>query len=294
MEFTLEEKSFDIPGFGGMFYRDYRPVVPSGLTPVLCIGGYWRNSSDFRRLARKLAGERRLIAADMRGRGLSARATDAEDYHFDKLVADAWALLDHLGIERVVVVGIVLGGFIGLEMAAANPSRIVGLVLNDIGTETTTQGSKALAHALSFDECSLEVAIEKIKHQHGKYLTEFAEDEWLEFTLQGYSRTPSGKYVRSFDELTQTETRRFKEAKPSFWDEFVSLRGISIAILRGEFTEFVPLELAARMTEANPKATVTTIPGRGHWPMLDEPAALAAIKAVLAEADLAAASGGGR
>ncbi|TPI57361.1 alpha/beta hydrolase [Mesorhizobium sp. B3-1-3] len=291
MAYEVSERHLEIGGFGKMFFRDYVPAVTSRLTPLLCIGGYWRNSSDFERLARCVAGQRRLVAPDLRGRGKTARATDVADYHFDKLVADMWALLDHLEIERVVTVGMVLGGFIGLEMAAQNPSRVAGIVLNDIGTETTTPGSKGLAHGLSFNECSLKEAIDKVKNQHGKYLTEFTEDDWRDFTLQGYARTESGNYVRAFDELTQAETHRFKEARPSFWKEFTSLQDRPIALLRGEFSEFVPPDLAERMAGASPHTTVTTIAGRGHWPMLDEPASLAAIGGVLAQADRMAASG---
>ncbi|TPN81117.1 alpha/beta hydrolase [Mesorhizobium sp. CU2] len=283
--FASLEGSLAVPGFGEIYYQDHRPAIDRGLTPVLCLAGFWRNSSDFNRLAAKIAPERRVVAPDLRGRGKSSRSFNAADYHFDKLVADVWRLLDELTLPRVVVVGMALGGFIALHMARTKPDRIAGIVLNDVGTETASPGAKQIAAHMDHNTYTFDDALRKVRDQHGPYLSEFSEDDWRAFTLQAYRDIGGGRYVRDFDELTQRETERFKAAKPSFWDDYVSLGPIPVAILRGEFSGYLTLEMAKKMAAGHPRAILTTISGRSHWPMLDEEASLRAVGHLLAETD---------
>jgi len=50
-----------------------------------------------------------------------------------RYAADCVALLDHLGIDRVHVVGHSMGGLIGMELATVFPDRAVTLTLTAIG-----------------------------------------------------------------------------------------------------------------------------------------------------------------
>lgn len=282
--FTVQEDFFTVSDTMRIFFRDYRPAAAGDRVPVLGIGGFWRNGADLGRLAQKLAPERRVIAPDMRGRGRSSRSRDAADYRFDHLVSDMWRLLDDLGIERAVMVGTVLGGFMAIRMAAERPARVAGLVLNDVGTQTSSPGSHAMVKNLDFEEYSLDEAVAKVKRQHGPYLTEFSASDWQAFTRQGYAESSPGRYVRDFDPLTQVETDRFKSAEPDFVEEFRKIE-VPIAILRGEHSEYMPAERAERMAAVNRHAEVTTVTGRAHWPMMDEPQSLEAIGRVLRSAD---------
>ena len=47
---------------------------------------------------------------------------------------DAIALMDHLGIDKAVLLGMSQGGFLSLRAALAHPDRVQGLVLIDSGT----------------------------------------------------------------------------------------------------------------------------------------------------------------
>ena len=70
------------------------------------------------------AAAHRVVRFDQRGFGES----DAPGAAFSP-GADVRALLDHLAIERAVVVGISMGGDVALETALAHPDRVAGLVL---------------------------------------------------------------------------------------------------------------------------------------------------------------------
>lgn len=73
----------------------------------------------------------RVVAPDLRGRGRS-RDLPAP-YGMPSHADDVDAVLEHLGIERVVAVGHSMGGFVSLVLADRHPERVSALVLVDGG-----------------------------------------------------------------------------------------------------------------------------------------------------------------
>lgn len=71
----------------------------------------------------------RKIRYDERGQGRSA--TPPAPYTVADHAADLGALLDHLGLSGVALVGLSIGGMIAEELCAADPERIRALVLMD-------------------------------------------------------------------------------------------------------------------------------------------------------------------
>ena len=73
----------------------------------------------------------RLVAPDLRGRGDSVDASGpfSMDVHADDLVR----VLDDAGLDRVHVVGMSMGGFVAVHLAARHPERVESLVLVDGG-----------------------------------------------------------------------------------------------------------------------------------------------------------------
>ncbi|MFB6619842.1 alpha/beta fold hydrolase [Streptomyces sp. NPDC056367] len=97
--------------------------------PLLALHGGMSEGAAFTGLAAALGEEWRVIAPDQRGHGDSDRAPD---YRREGYVADAVALLDHLGLqEPVTVLGYSLGGLNALHLAAAHPDRVCALVNTD-------------------------------------------------------------------------------------------------------------------------------------------------------------------
>jgi pimeloyl-ACP methyl ester carboxylesterase len=72
-----------------------------------------------------------VVAPDLRGRGRSAELHGPAGMpaHADDLAA----VLDHLGVERAVVVGHSMGGFVAAAFAAAYPDRVASVLLVDGG-----------------------------------------------------------------------------------------------------------------------------------------------------------------
>jgi pimeloyl-ACP methyl ester carboxylesterase len=96
--------------------------------PILLLHGLSSNAAFWGRLADQLPG-RRLIALDQRAHGASA--APATGYEPAALAADAAALVDALGLGRVVVAGHSWGATIALQLAADRPDLVAGLAVID-------------------------------------------------------------------------------------------------------------------------------------------------------------------
>lgn len=104
--------------------------VGHGEPPLLLLHGLSANAQSFAGLiAAGLGDSFRLIVPDLRGRGRSA--APATGYSMEDHARDVLALLDALGLDRVVVVGHSFGGFLGIYLAATRPERVDRLVVID-------------------------------------------------------------------------------------------------------------------------------------------------------------------
>ncbi|HZU04634.1 MAG TPA: alpha/beta hydrolase [Chloroflexota bacterium] len=81
-------------------------------------------------LARSLAGAgHRVVTFDPLGHGDSDRPRQMWRYSMPEFARQTVALLDHLGLEQAVVGGTSLGANVTLEVAAAAPDRLRGMVI---------------------------------------------------------------------------------------------------------------------------------------------------------------------
>jgi pimeloyl-ACP methyl ester carboxylesterase len=100
--------------------------------PVLLSHGYGATSAMFAANVTALSAGNRVVTWDLRGHGASQSPADAACYRAASAIADMAALLDELGIDRAVLGGHSLGGYLSLSFTIAHPERVAGLVL--IGT----------------------------------------------------------------------------------------------------------------------------------------------------------------
>ncbi|MFC7644390.1 alpha/beta fold hydrolase [Streptosporangium lutulentum] len=113
--------------------------------PLLALHGHMSEAASFAGLAAELSPEWRLIALDQRGHGHSDRAAD---YSRAGYIADVAALLDHLGLDRVVVLGHSLGGINAYQLAARHPERVSAFINADGAVSLGLDGHNPLAFVL--------------------------------------------------------------------------------------------------------------------------------------------------
>ncbi len=108
--------------------------------PVVLLHGFaadhfsnWVNTSVVDDL---VTSGRRVLASDSRGHGQSAKPHNPKAYGNDAMARDVQALLDHLGIKEVDVVGYSVGSIVAGRLTPREP-RVRSLVLGGVGGEWT-------------------------------------------------------------------------------------------------------------------------------------------------------------
>jgi 3-oxoadipate enol-lactonase len=113
--------------------------LPQGI-PVVFVHGFPFDHTMWEPQMRALPNQYRAITYDIRGHGQS----DVGDGQFtiELFVDDLIALLDHLVIEKAIVCGLSMGGYIALRTAQRHPDRINALVLCDTKSEADSNEAK--------------------------------------------------------------------------------------------------------------------------------------------------------
>ncbi|MDV8020409.1 alpha/beta hydrolase [Rhodococcus sp. IEGM 1330] len=113
-------------------YRSFTPLghANSNSAPVMLVHGMGGDSTTWDRFTRALTAQgRRVITVDLRGHGKSAHTST---YEFDSFGADLLALIDHLGLNEVDLVGHSLGGYAVSLVAQRRPQLVRRLVLEEL------------------------------------------------------------------------------------------------------------------------------------------------------------------
>jgi pimeloyl-ACP methyl ester carboxylesterase len=83
----------------------------------------------FEPLARALTVDHRVVGVDLRGHGTSDAPTTYEECGFVAAAGDVVAMLDHLGLDEVAILGESLGGGTGILVDLLQPGRVRSLLL---------------------------------------------------------------------------------------------------------------------------------------------------------------------
>ncbi len=117
-----------------LHYLEWSPEGDTRNPPVLLLHGLSSNARYWERLARHLT-QRRLVALDQRGHGLTGRAPHSPSlpggYAMPELLEDAALVIAELGLPKPVVVGHSWGATIALELVGTRPGLASGLVFVD-------------------------------------------------------------------------------------------------------------------------------------------------------------------
>ena len=259
-----------------LHYRDYDG--PHEKPPILCIPGLTRNARDFEPVADRYAGDWRVIAVDLRGRGESEHDPEKRHYAPSYYVADILKLLDQLGIADAVFVGTSLGGICTMVLASTDSDRIAGALINDIGPEIDPSGIDRIGGYVGKEVLfeSWEDAAARLRERNHEMFPNWTDGEWHRFVRRICYETEDGIRFQ-YDMGIADNFRRAAETPSSdAWPMLRALAGRPVTILRGELSDLLSPEVADQMAaELGDDAELVAIPDTGHAPSLDEQEALA-------------------
>ncbi|MEO3855287.1 alpha/beta hydrolase [Acrocarpospora sp. B8E8] len=205
-----------------------------------------------------LASRCRVITPDMRGFGGSQLGDD--DPSMDVMADDVAELLDGEGIERAVIGGQSMGGYVTMAFCRRHPDRVQAVILADTKAapdtlEAAANRERAAQRVLSGGDLT-----DTVPNLVGP--TTLADRAMVLGRVRGL--------VQSAPPAAVAWALRAMATRP---DSFDTLRALKIPalILVGEEDELTPLTDAKAMTEATPDAHLEVLPNAGHLSAIETP-----------------------
>ena len=240
-----------------------------GRRPLVLLHGIARCAHNFDHLAPHFAQSYHVISVDMRGHGDSGWHPEGA-YLVEDYVQDVEALMEDLGLRDIVLWGNSTGGRVAQMIAGLRPELVAAVIVEDVGPERPATISNRRAGRME-------------KEAQG-WAT---QDDLLAATKSDYPRTPE-PVLRNF--VAHASKRRddgrivwkrdpaiLKGFVPTeLWDTVRKIEAPVIYILGGAST-IVPAETQTQLKETLPQAQIVTMPGLGHYPSDEQPAAFIGI-----------------
>jgi len=237
-------------------------------TPIVLLHGLRAYAHWYDDFAEAAQNRYRVIAQDLRGRGASEWAKDA-DYSTDAYVRDLEGLTDHLGLSRFILGGHSLGGVIVANYAARHPDRVAALLILDMSPDVNPAGIERIRRELG--ETPEEFASWDQARAFLRRLHPRASDEHRATRLQWMlEEKPDGKIVWRFD----GEIRKPRALDPPerTWAAFKGIRCPTL-IVRGALSDIVALESAEKVVQTIAGSRRVEIPEAAHMVAEDNPKA---------------------
>jgi 2-hydroxy-6-oxonona-2,4-dienedioate hydrolase len=214
----------------------------------------------------------RCIALDMPNYGLTGPVTFHEPVH-DVVVRAAVRLLDHLGIEKLPVIGTSMGATVALDMALQVPERVERIVIG--ACHASTGGDPYLLAPFPSEVWSL----------YREAQADPENRDTLQRLLRGLVHDQSVVTPAFVDAIQE-----FRSAHLDHWQagansvsvdhsNVTALAGLTlpVKIIHGRFDRMVPFEQALMIMSYVPQADATILNQCGHWPPAERPEEFAAL-----------------
>lgn len=242
--------------------------------PVVFAHGTLMDRTMFSPQLAALSDDYRTIAYDLRAR------TDQYDTEYDlyDLADDAAALLDGLGLDSCVLVGMSMGGFMGLRFAERYPERLDGLVLVDSGAHAESEADR--------DQYARMIEQTRAAGDVPEQLAEISKNLLFGSTTLEENPELADAWVERWlsypGEAIYWEVRSWLDREP-FFDACESIETPTLAV-HGEEDISIEMADAEATVEALPDARLERIPEAGHSANEERPAPVNdAIRSFLAE-----------
>lgn len=245
--------------------------------PLLCLAGLTRNARDFDFVAPHLTGCR-MIRMDYRGRGLSGWAEDYATYSLPRESLDVLELLEHLGLDRVAILGTSRGGLIAMALAATAKDRLLGVALNDVGPELNMAGLANIMTYLGVDPQAKTLDAYALQRAQMPGFANVPADRWRQEVTHTFVQTRRGVEINYDPRLRDAIAEGLASGEtPDLWPLFRAIAPLPCAVIHGANSDLLTAPAVDKMAAEMPGLITAHVPDRGHVPFLDEPQALAAL-----------------
>ena len=235
--------------------------VGKGL-PIVFLHGFPHDRSLWAPQLGALMDRCRCIAPDMRGFGESAVHGP---YTMNRYADDVVALLDTLHIERAVIAGLSMGGYIAFAFWRRHRARVRGLVLADTraGADNTEGRAKRRAMIDTVRAEGIEPLVDaQVTGMLGKTTRE-KHPELADYVKRMLARAPAEGVIGALEAMI---------ARPDSTETLATI-DVPTLVVVGDEDVLTPPKDARAMHEAIRGSRLEVVPGAGHLSNLERPAA---------------------
>ena len=255
----------------------YRRFGEPGGSPVLIVHGLSYFSYDWIQVAAALAAAgREVVAMDMRGFGDSSWSK-SESYSVEDFAGDCIVVLDHLGWDRVNLMGHSMGGRNSTWCAAENPDRVETLILCDYSPVNAKEGSMRVTRTVAGVPDSFKSVDDALAY-FGKP-RDLDEDHPQRKRMEAYLRKVDGGYAIKRDTWHRDRFRQVLNGKgggggPDMWAKLAEVQCPTL-VVRGSRSDMFAAENVAKVKKTNANIVLVEVDA-GHDVAGDAPDALVA------------------
>ena len=215
--------------------------------PLIVVHGVASRAADGALIYRELMRTRRVYALDLLGYGESDKPSDS-DYSVPTQAAIVRGFMDAVGVREADVMGVSMGGWIALKVAADHPERVRRLVLvSSAGLSFPTTLTEASFSPATMDELRASLALQT---DNASKIPAFVLRDLLR-------RSSSKRFIVRRSMASMLALRDTLDGK---------LRRVTMPVLLvwGTNDRIVPFSLAAKMQKEMPQAELVALEGCGH------------------------------
>jgi pimeloyl-ACP methyl ester carboxylesterase len=203
----------------------------------------------------------RVIAPDLRGFGKTSNFADLNSV--EEMARDIAELMDNLKIEKAVIGGLSMGGYVAFNFFRLFPQRIAALVLCDTNSASDTEEKRKSRYE----------TIEKIEAKGSQFLIE----NMLPNLVSDFTKYNNKDLMKNLEQM-------FSEADPNALaaslrgmaereshDELLKTINVPTILIFGAEDSITNLNVARSMKSQIPFSKLSVIENAGHYCNLEQP-----------------------
>ncbi|MGI5232436.1 alpha/beta fold hydrolase [Actinoallomurus sp. CA-142502] len=233
-----------------------------GGTPLVLLHAFPLSSAMWLAQREGLAARFRVLTPDLRGFGGSSLGSD--DPSIDVMADDVAALLDAKNIDRAIVGGLSMGGYVTLAFGRRHPDRLLGVILADTKATEDAQAARA-ARIRTAERIEAEGSVNVLLEE---LLPRLVGPTTMRSRALVYGRVRG--LVQSTPPAAAAWAQRAMAARPDSVGALAGFRTPTL-VLHGAEDALMTEDDARTMVDALPDAELITIPGSGHLTAVEQP-----------------------
>ncbi|WNW11487.1 alpha/beta hydrolase [Pseudomonas sp. DTU_2021_1001937_2_SI_NGA_ILE_001] len=243
-----------------LHYQEYGQQASGQGAPILLLHGLGSSGQDWEYQIPALAARHRVITLDLRGHGRSDKPR--ERYSIKGFAADVEALIEHLHLGPVHLVGLSMGGMVGFQLAVDQPQLLKSLCIVNSGPQVKVRSLNDLWQWLRRWSLARLLSMQALGQALGKLLFPRPDQAELRHKIsERWARNDKRAYLASFDAIVGwgVQERLGRIACPT----------LVVAADR----DYTPVALKQAYVKLIPGARLVVIDNSRHATPLDQPEA---------------------